>query len=216
MKRIPYHVLSAALFLFISGAAADNTKAVRMNEYEKATFAGGCFWCTESDFQKVDGVIEVVSGYTGGREKNPTYYEVASGITGHAEAVQVTYDPEKVSYERLLDIFWRHIDPTDSGGQFVDRGSQYRPAIFYHNKEQKAAAEKSKNYVDASGRFKKPVVIEITKLIKFYPAEDYHQDFYKKSPARYRRYRSNSGRDQFLDRIWSEIEGSGTVPEKTE
>jgi len=216
MKKTLYHVLSAAVLLFISSAAAEETKADTMNEYEKATFAGGCFWCTESDFQKVDGVIEVVSGYTGGKEKNPTYYEVASGTTGHAECVQVTYDPGKVSYERLLEIFWRHIDPTDSGGQFVDRGSQYRPAIFYHYKEQKAAAEKSKKVIDASEKFNKPVVVGIVKLEKFYPAEDYHQDFYKKSPVRYNRYRSNSGRDQFLDRIWSEIEASGTVPENTE
>ncbi len=180
------------------------------NRYEKATFAGGCFWCTESDFEKVDGVIEVVSGYTGGSKKAPTYEEVCSGSTGHYEAVQVSYDPEKVTYRRLLDIFWRHIDPTDAGGQFVDRGSQYRSAIFYHDEEQKAAAEESKQALAAADVFKRPIVTEILPLEHFYEAEDYHQDYYKKSPTRYQMYRYGSGRDRFLEQAWSQIEAART------
>ncbi|MGD8366621.1 MAG: peptide-methionine (S)-S-oxide reductase MsrA [Desulfobacterales bacterium] len=174
--------------------------------YEKAAFAGGCFWCTESDFEKVDGVVEVISGYTGGHKENPTYEEVCSGRTGHYEAVQVVYDPEKVSYSQLLEIFWRHIDPTDSGGQFVDRGSQYRSAIFYHDEEQKTAAEESKRALAASDVFRRPIVTEILPLDRFYDAEEYHQDYYKKSPTRYQMYRYGSGRDRFLERAWAQIE----------
>jgi peptide methionine sulfoxide reductase msrA/msrB len=168
----------------------------------KATFAGGCFWCTESDFEKIDGVVEVVSGYTGGDEENPTYKQVSSGATGHFEAVQVYFDPLKISYAELLEIFWRHVNPTDAGGQFVDRGPQYRSAIFYHDEEQKALAAKSKAAMDKSGVFKKPLVTPIIPLKEFYPAEDYHQNYYKKNPIRYKFYRSGSGRDQFLDSIW--------------
>jgi peptide methionine sulfoxide reductase msrA/msrB len=168
----------------------------------KATFAGGCFWCVESDFEKTNGVAEVVAGYTGGHDKNPTYQQVSAGKTGHAEAVQVIYDPEKVSYEELLEIFWRHVDPTDSGGQFVDRGSQYRSAIFYHDEEQQRLAEQSKKELQQSGRFDRPIATEIVALDTFYPAEDYHQDYYKKNPLRYKYYRAGSGRDQFLDQVW--------------
>ncbi len=167
-----------------------------------ATFAGGCFWCTEADFEKVPGVVKVVSGYTGGQKENPTYEEVSSGTTGHVEAVQVYYDPAKVTYEELLNYFWRHIDPTDPGGQFVDRGSQYRSVIFYHNEEQRQLAEKSKEVLDKSGKFNKPIVTEIIKFSKFYEAEEYHQDYYKKNPLRYKYYRYGSGRDQFLKRVW--------------
>ena len=177
-----------------------------MNEENKntktATFAGGCFWCTESDFEKIDGVVEVISGYTGGSKDKPTYEEVSAGRTGHTEAVQVVYDPAKVSYKELLDIFWKHVDPTDSGGQFVDRGSQYRPAIFYHNEEQKRSAEESKEALDKSGRFGKSIVTEIVELSNFYRAEDYHQDYYKNNPIRYKFYRFHSGRDQFLKKVW--------------
>ena len=137
---------------------------------QKATFAGGCFWCVEADFDKVDGVIEAVSGYTGGSTENPTYEEVSTGTTGHVEAVQVLYDPDRVSYEELLDVFWRHVDPTDNGGQFVDRGSQYRTAVFYHNDEQRIAAEASKKALDASGRFERPVVTPILEAGPFFPA----------------------------------------------
>ncbi len=178
-----------------------------------ATFAGGCFWCVESDFEKVPGVAEVVSGYTGGNVQNPSYEAVSSGRTGHLEAVQVFYDPEKVSYETLLQVFWRHVDPTDPGGQFVDRGPQYRTAIFYHDSEQKRLAEKSKAELDASGRFDKPVVTEILPFERFYKAEDYHQDYYRKNPLRYKWYRFGSGRDQFLEKVWKgEAANPGAAP----
>jgi peptide methionine sulfoxide reductase msrA/msrB len=172
-------------------------------DLKTATFAGGCFWCVESDFEKVAGVVEAVSGYTGGDEPNPTYKQVAAGRTGHTEAIQVHYDPDKITYKELLDVFWRHMDPTDAGGQFVDRGSQYRSAIFYHDEEQKRLAEESKAELDKSGRFSKPVVTEIVPLTEFYKAEDYHQDYYKKSPRRYKFYRYGSGRDQFLNKVWA-------------
>ncbi len=167
-----------------------------------ATFAGGCFWCVEADFEKVDGVVEVVSGYTGGSKPNPSYKEVSGGGTGHLEAVQVMYDPDRINYEELLDVFWRHVDPTDASGQFVDRGSQYRPAIFYHDDAQKRLAEASKQKLEASGRFNRAIATEILPLGEFYPAEDYHQDYYKKSTLRYKMYRSGSGRDQFLEKVW--------------
>ena len=169
---------------------------------EKATFAGGCFWCMEPPFEKLKGVDAVISGYTGGRTEDPKYEEVSSGRTGHAEAVEVHYDPSQISYAELLDVFWRNIDPTTKDRQFVDTGSQYRTAIFYHNDEQKRLAEDSKKKLDASGRFGKPIVTEIVPAGKFYPAEEYHQDYYKKNSARYKFYRFNSGRDQYLERIW--------------
>jgi len=167
----------------------------------RATFAGGCFWCVESDFEKVNGVVEVISGYTGGRKDNPSYEEVSSGATGHVEAVQVVYDPAKVSYEELLDFFWKHIDPTDPGGQFVDRGEQYRSVIFYHDEGQRAAAEESKRKLESSGRFDKPIVTEIVPFSKFYSAEEYHQGYSKKNPVRYKYYRFMSGRDQFIAKV---------------
>ena len=172
--------------------------------YKTATFAGGCFWCIESDFEKVDGVIEAVSGYSGGEEPNPTYKQVASGSTGHTEAVQIHYDPDKITYKELLDVFWRHMDPTDAGGQFVDRGLQYRSAIFYHDEEQKRIAEESKAELEKSGRFSKPIVTEIVPLTEFYTAEEYHQDYYSKNPLRYKMYRYGSGRDQFLKSTWGD------------
>ena len=172
------------------------------NDLLTATFAGGCFWCTESDFEKVDGVVEVISGYTGGHTENPTYKEVSAGKTGHLEVVQVLYDPESVSYEKLLDVFWRHVDPTDPGGQFVDRGPQYRTAIFYHDDMQRSLAEASKKALGNSGRFDRPISTEIIALTRFYKAEDYHQDYYKINPLRYKYYRYNSGRDQFLKKTW--------------
>jgi peptide methionine sulfoxide reductase msrA/msrB len=172
------------------------------NKFEIATFAGGCFWCTEADFEKVEGVVKVTSGYTGGHKENPTYEEVSAGGTGHVEAVQVVFDPEKVSYKELLGYYWRHVDPTDPGGQFVDRGSQYRSAIFYHNEEQRRLAEKSKDELNKSQRFEKPIVTEIVKFTKFYRAEDYHQDYYKNHSIRYKYYRYASGRDQFLKKVW--------------
>jgi peptide methionine sulfoxide reductase msrA/msrB len=172
---------------------------------ETATFAGGCFWCTESDFNSVPGVLAVIPGYTGGSQTQPTYDDVCSGRTGHAEAVQVFFDPHVVRYETLLDRFWHMIDPTDAGGQFVDRGSQYRTAIFYHNEYQKRLAEQSLVTINQSGRFTRPVVTVIEPLTNFYPAEAYHHQFYLKNPDRYRSYRTHSGRDQFLSRMWGDI-----------
>jgi peptide methionine sulfoxide reductase msrA/msrB len=171
-----------------------------------ATFAGGCFWCTEADFEKVPGVQKVVSGYTGGQGKNPTYEDYAQ--KGQVEAIQVFYNPQVVTYQQLLDYFWRHVNPTDAGGQFVDRGPQYRSAIFYHNEEQKRLAEESKAALAASGRFKEPIVTEILPATTFYPAEEYHQGYARKNPIRYKYYRWNSGRDQFLERIWGQDQHS--------
>jgi peptide methionine sulfoxide reductase msrA/msrB len=191
------------------------TASSNMNQeskLEKATFAGGCFWCTESDFEKVDGVVEAISGYIGGLKADPTYEEVSAGGTGHAEAVQILYDPSKITYRQLLDVFWRHIDPTDPGGQFVDRGSQYRSAIFYHSDQQKREAEASKQELERSGRFDKPIVTEIAAATQFYPAEDYHQDYYRNNPVRYRYYRYGSGRDQFLKSAWAEPELAAMKP----
>jgi methionine-S-sulfoxide reductase len=158
----------------------------------------------EPPFDKLDGVVSTISGYSGGHKDNPTYQEVTTGTTGHTEALQVTYDPEKVSYQKLLDVFWRNINPVDDSGQFVDRGSQYRPAIFYHDEEQKRLAEQSRDALEASGRFSSPLATEIVPLEKFYTAEDYHQDYYQKSPVRYKFYRYNSGRDQFLNKVWGD------------
>ena len=172
-----------------------------------ATVAGGCFWCVESDFEKVDGVIKAVSGYTGGQMKNPTYKEVSAGVTEHVEAVQVFYDPSVITYKELLDVFWKHVDPTDPGGQFVDRGAQYRTAIFYHDNDQRQVALASKKELDESGRFSKPIATEILAFSKFYEAEEYHQDYYKKSALRYKFYRYNSGRDQYLETVWKEEGG---------
>jgi peptide methionine sulfoxide reductase msrA/msrB len=171
-------------------------------QYETAIFAGGCFWCTEADFEKHEGVVSAVSGYIGGQIENPTYKQVSSGRTKHVEAVKVEYDSNKTSYEALLNVFWRHVDPTDSHGQFVDRGAQYRPVIFYKNAEQKAAALSSKQALSRSNRYDKEITTEITPASHFWPAEDYHQDYYKVNPIRYRFYRYNSGRDQYLESIW--------------
>jgi peptide methionine sulfoxide reductase msrA/msrB len=165
-----------------------------------ATFAGGCFWCVQTDFEKVPGVEKVISGYAGGHGPNPSYGDYAE--KGYVEAVQVFYDPQQVSYQHLLDYFWRHINPTDAGGQFVDRGPQYRAVIYYHNEEQKRLAEESKTALARSGRFQKPIVTEIIGFSNFYPAETYHQDYAKKNPVRYKYYRWNSGRDQFLQKVW--------------
>jgi peptide methionine sulfoxide reductase msrA/msrB len=182
----------------------DTTMDKKQKNLSEATFAGGCFWCTESDFEKFDGVVEAISGYAGGQTQNPSYQEVSAGGTGHTEAVRVLYDPEKITYTELLDILWQHMDPTDPDGQFVDRGSQYRPAIFYHDEEQKRLAEESKRKLESSGRFNKPIATEIVPISEFYEAEDYHQDYYKKNPLRYKFYRFNSGRDQFLKKTWAE------------
>lgn len=174
---------------------------------EKATFAGGCFWCMEKPFESLDGVLSVTSGYAGGITENPTYKNYAAG--GHIEVVEIAYDADKVTYEELLDVFWRQIDPTDAGGQFGDRGKEYSTAIFYHNDEQKGLAEKSRQELEAQNVYGKPIVTPILPAPTFYAAEDYHQDYYKKSPIRYKIYRSRSGRDQFLDKIWGKERKEG-------
>nr|WP_319258017.1 peptide-methionine (R)-S-oxide reductase MsrB [Desulfosarcina sp.] len=200
-------VLIAVFFGYQQVRSMDDKMENPMNEMvensRSAVFAGGCFWCTESDYEKVDGVIEAVSGYTGGRMENPTYKQVSAGGTGHIEAIKVVYDPAKISYSQLLDTLWRHIDPTDAGGQFVDRGDQYRSAIFYATDEERQMAEASKKALSASGHFDRPIVTDILPLGAFYEAEDYHQDYYKKNSLRYNWYRSGSGRDQFLETTWA-------------
>ena len=202
-------MLLVAAALLVAGVADHNAtkktgRGAAMSESGKnlptAILAGGCFWCVESDFEKLPGVIEVISGYTGGSGDHPTYGDYAS--KGHVEAVRVVYDPAKVSYKDLLDYFWRHVDPTDPGGQFVDRGAQYRSAIFYQDAEQRRLAEESKQALEKSKRFSKPIVTEILPFKKFFPAEDYHQDYYKTHAIKYKYYRWNSGRDQFLQKAW--------------
>ncbi|HYT31064.1 MAG TPA: peptide-methionine (S)-S-oxide reductase MsrA [Thermoanaerobaculia bacterium] len=172
-----------------------------------AIFAGGCFWCEETAFEGLPGVFSVVSGYTGGQKKNPTYEEVSAGSTGHAESVEVTYDPSLITYEKLLEVFWHNVDPTQSNGQFCDHGTQYRSAIFYKDEAQRKAAEESKRRVEEMPRFKGKVVTQIVAASTFYPAEEYHQDFYKKSPVRYQSYRQGCGRDARLKELWGDAAG---------
>jgi peptide methionine sulfoxide reductase msrA/msrB len=172
-----------------------------MEKYELATFAGGCFWCMVSPFDGMSGIVKVVSGYTGGHKQNPTYEQVCSKETGHCEAVQITFDPEKISYDQLLEVYWRQIDPTDPGGQFFDRGEPYHTAIFFHNEGQKQNADASKKALNESGIFTKPIVTRILPAGPFYPAEEYHQDYYKKNPSHYVQYRQGSGRDAFIKNI---------------
>ena len=204
-------LLVLTIFLFNSMAQAKS---------EQASFAGGCFWCMEHPFDEMEGVIKVISGYTGGHTENPTYKEVSSRKTGHLEAIQITYDPSKIGYSELLEKFWKQIDPTDGGGQFVDRGSQYGTAIFYHNEDQKYLAETSKARLNESGAYMKKIVTEIIKATKFYEAEDYHQDYYRKCPVQYKTYRSSSGRDRYLEKVWGEEKDSKPLksyklPDKT-
>jgi len=193
-------LLMKILLVSLSVLAVLAVIATAQSRSQKATFAGGCFWCMESAFEKQNGGIDVVSGYAGGGGQNPTYEDYAK--KGHVEVIEVTYDPSKISYERLLEVFWRQIDPTDSGGQFVDRGAQYRSAIFYHDDDQKRLAEKSKAELGKSGRYNKPIMTEILAAGPFYKAEEYHQDYYKKNAIRYKFYRYNSGRDQYLEKVW--------------
>ncbi|KGP70970.1 peptide-methionine (R)-S-oxide reductase MsrB [Pontibacillus yanchengensis] len=218
MKKRTYWILGIvgiiAAFLIIPEAypyvtkRSHDTEAVnaeKITENEAiATFAGGCFWCMEPPFEKVKGVKEVISGYTDGSMKNPSYKEVSSGSTEHVEAVMVKYDPQVISYEQLLDIFWRQIDPTDDQGQFVDRGQQYTTGIFYHNEKQKELAEQSKEELNESNRFEETIVTPIKEASTFYKAEQYHQDYYKKNTTRYNIYRDNSGRDDFLEKYWGD------------
>lgn len=171
---------------------------------QKATFAGGCFWCMVTPFEELPGIGGIVSGYSGGHVKNPTYEQVKTGTTGHFEVVEITYDPELFPYERLLELFWQQIDPTDPDGQFQDRGSQYRAAIFYHDEKQMQLAQKSKEEMAISGKFKKPIVTEILPARTFYEAEAYHQDFHKKNPKHYKEDRKQSGRDEFINQHWND------------
>jgi peptide-methionine (S)-S-oxide reductase len=171
---------------------------------QKATFAGGCFWCMVTPFEELPGIGGIVSGYTGGTKENPTYEEVKTGTTGHVEAVEITFDPELFPYEKLLELYWQQIDPTDAFGQFHDRGSQYKTAIFYHNEQQHQLALQSKKELEQSGRFTKPIVTEILPAATFYAAEEYHQDFHKKNPKHYKEDREKSGRDEFIKENWSD------------
>lgn len=200
MRRLLFCLIAVAA---IAGAAAAQPA---VPERAVATFAGGCFWCVESDFDHVPGVLETISGYTGGKVANPTYSQVSAGGTGHAESVEVVYDPRKVSFAQLLDYFWHHVDPTVKDQQFCDHGNQYRTAIFVHNDEERKLAEASKKKVEAE--LKKPIYTEIVQAGPFYKAEDYHQDFYLKNPTKYKFYRWNCGRDQRLEQIWGKPKGN--------
>ena len=196
-----FQVLVMAMFLS-TGYIYAQEKPMDKMQYETATFAGGCFWCMQPFLDHLKGVKQTVVGYTGGHTKNPTYEQVCSGTTGHAEAIQVTFDPSLVSFEKVINIFWHNIDPTAKDAQFVDHGTQYRSAVFYHNEEQKRIAEKTKAEIASSGKFDQPLVTEIVKASAFYPAEEHHQGYYKKNAAHYSMYHDNSGRDEFLDHVW--------------
>ena len=193
--RSPFIGLAVLLVAVTAGAG-------HAAEQAKAVFAGGCFWCMEEAFEKVEGVISVTSGYMGGFKPDPTYEEVSAGGTGHAESVDVVYDPSKVSYQKLLDHFWKNVDPLTPNAQFCDHGTQYRAAIFYGNEAEKRQAEASKQAIEQSKRFTEPIVTQVVMASKFYPAEDYHQDFYKKNPIRYKFYKHNCGRAQRLEMLW--------------
>lgn len=210
MKRLSILIFSLLIF---SGCSEGNIKEKQMKPdqlesysgiTEIATLAGGCFWCIEAPFESVDGVVKVVSGYAGGVKENPTYEEVAGGKTKYKEAVQVHYDPAIISYAEILDVYWKQFDPTDKGGSFYDRGSQYESAIFYHDEKQKAIAEKSKKELDNSGIFNDPIVTEVTEFTTWYPAEDYHQDYSEKNPERYLNYKKGSGRETFIKGVWGD------------
>jgi len=201
--KIVFAFLAAAAALFASA----ETKVVVPPGYAVATFAGGCFWCMEPPYDKLPGVSATISGYTGGRKENPTYAEVSSGATGHAEAVQIVYDPKKVSYDKLLDVFWVNVDPTVRDRQFCDSGNQYRTTIFYHTEEQRKAADASKAAIEKTKPFAQPIGTPIVMASTFYPAEDYHQDYYQKNPVRYQLYRTGCGRDARLKELWGDKAG---------
>jgi peptide-methionine (S)-S-oxide reductase len=196
IRVLPY-LLSAAAVASGAAVAAEEPPATAV-----ATFAGGCFWCMEPVFDALDGVISTTSGYTGGALRNPTYEEVSSGSTGHTEAIEVRYDPARVSYDRLLEVYWHNIDPTAENRQFCDRGTQYRTAIFYHDEAQRLAAERSRAELERSGAFAAAIATDIVAAGPFYPAEDYHQDYYRKNPVRYQRYHDACGRDERLEELW--------------
>ena len=207
--RAPTMLAALAAFSLLLALAvlAGRTQDASAAGSAEATFAGGCFWCMEGPFDELDGVISTTSGYTGGSKKNPTYEEVSAGGTGHTESVRILYDPAKIGYERLLDVFWHNIDPLARDRQFCDSGTQYRSAIFFHDEEQQRLAEASKAALAASGRFKEPIATEIVAAGTFWPAEEYHQDYYRKNPLRYRFYRRSCGRDRRLRELWGESAG---------
>lgn len=216
-SKYSFAVLSVIVIfiLLIAGVSVGQKKEIQKMErikgndkYEQATFAGGCFWCMVPPFEAVGGVIDIKSGYAGGTLENPTYEDVARGLTDHVEAIQMTYDPGMIGYEELLEIYWRQIDPTDDGGSFVDRGAHYRSVIFYHNDRQKAAAFASKEKLASSGLFDRPIATEIRPFTTFYAAEEYHQDYHTKNPVRYKIYRYNSGRDRFIKKNWGVLKAS--------
>ena len=204
MSIIPAAVSTFFMLTAVSGGAQDAGQEKEKSKLATATFAGGCFWCMEPAFDKLKGVISVVPGYTGGTKKDPTYEEVSSGSTGHAESVQIVYDPSKIGYSDLLTVFWHNIDPTVKDRQFCDVGNQYRSAIFYHDEEQRTLAEASKKALEESNRFNGPINTEIVPASTFYPAEEYHRQYYKKNPVRYKFYRWNCGRDSRLKELWGE------------
>jgi methionine-S-sulfoxide reductase len=207
MEKFIVYLFGVGLLGFLSIAYAQHEghgSAPAGGKTETATFAGGCFWCMESPFDKLEGVISTTVGYTGGTVKSPTYEQVCSGATGHTEAIEIAYDPARISYEKLLEVFWKNIDPTQENGQFADRGSQYRTAIFYHGEEQKRLAEASREQLEKSGKFSAKIVTEIMPAQEFYPAEEYHQEYYKKNPGHYQLYRSGSGREKYLKKTWGE------------
>ncbi|MGZ9149020.1 MAG: peptide-methionine (S)-S-oxide reductase MsrA [Candidatus Deferrimicrobiaceae bacterium] len=183
------------------------TTETAAGKFEKATFVGGCFWCMEAPFDKLPGVVSVAAGYTGGKGIHPTYKQVSAGGTGHTEAVQIVFDPSRIGYARLLDVFWHNTDPTVNDRQFCDIGSQYRPGIFYHSEEQRLLALKSKEALERTKPFKEPIVTEVTRAGEFYPAEEYHQHYYKKNPIRYAYYRKGCGRDRRLNELWGDAAG---------
>ncbi|MCP5062252.1 MAG: peptide-methionine (R)-S-oxide reductase MsrB [Ignavibacteriae bacterium] len=202
-------ILTLIVLMIFLGCSNMNSSEIQkednvlnLDNYEKATLAGGCFWCIEAPFEKLDGVVKVISGYSGGMKKNPTYKEVASGLTKYVESVQIYFDPNIISYSEILDLFWKQFDPTDEGGSFYDRGYQYSSAIYYHNSYQKEIAEESKQRLNKSGIFNKNIVTRVEKYKNFYMAEDYHQDYYDKQPSHYKRYRGDSGRDRFIASKW--------------
>ena len=194
----------AAVYPGVASAAEKKESSAALETLEVATFAGGCFWCVESDFDGVPGVVRTISGYTGGQVENPTYRQVSSDTTGHREAVQIYYDPDRIAFVDLLEIFWRTIDPTDAGGQFCDRGQSYTTAVFTNSDEQRRVADSSKKMIESSGVLEQPVVTTIEIAGPFYPAEDYHQDYYKKNPLRYKFYRFSCGRDARVKDLWGE------------
>ena len=200
-------ILALLFYLFMINSSGHNKTEIRdeLKEFEKASFAGGCFWCIESAFAEFDGVKLAISGYMGGESENPSYEDVSSGNSGHIEIVQLFFDPEEISYEALVDHYFRQIDPTDDAGQFADRGSQYKPVIFYHNNEQKAIVEDHIKMLDSEKIFDKAIKVTVEPASEFYPAEEYHQDYYKKNSLHYQIYKNGSGRTAFIDSVWKKI-----------